>query len=433
MCFRLQQEANRRGIEVNVEDLRTEVIKDLEGKETASWFAKLAQKAKALYHDQIGTFAEAALASQKIAKNVWEEGQINQSTWHTKNQEHEQWPKYARFAPVVGGATDGVIDEIVGIPMAIKGIYGIMTDEEQRKAIANVFTKEGMNQLWEELKAESQEIVSDNERLTHFGSKTVVQVAAMLVPGTQVNKSKKMMGALDKATDVTKNLPQNVTTYLKKISDTNRYNPEILKSIEDLFAKIDPKLLDKLVDVPGFDKVITDMAQHWKKFRGGKFVLEYCNKKGDAFIKGIKEFEATTELDLGDGITKLRKYNIEMVSGSKLEFKDWSAWANWSNNSFRKQFIPDLTDVDFTELGQKKYIFRANKNINATTLKENVIKALKKADGTPIEELNKLFGEEDIFSKKASKLFEVDIDNAKDLMQALEDEKIFNQIFEIVE
>ena len=172
----------------------------MEGKETASWFAKLAQKAKALYHNQIGTFAEAVLSSQKIAKNVWEEGQINQSTWHTKNQEHEQWPKYAQFAPVVGGATDGVIDEIVGIPMAIKGIYGIMTDEEQRQAIANVFTKEGMSQLWEGLKTESQEIVSDNERLTHFGSKSVVQVATMLVPGTQLTKGKKMMEALDKAT-----------------------------------------------------------------------------------------------------------------------------------------------------------------------------------------------------------------------------------------
>ncbi|GET46191.1 hypothetical protein RCZ01_14930 [Capnocytophaga felis] len=139
------------------------------------------------------------------------------------------------------------------------------------------------------------------------------------------------------------------------------------------------------------------------------------------------------ELDLGDGITKLRKYDIEMLSGSKLEFKDWSTWANWSNSSFRKQFIPDLADVNFTELGQKKYIFKANKNIDATTLKENVIKALKKADGTPIEEVDKLFGEEDIFSKKVSKLFGVDIDNAKDLIQALDDEKIFNQIFEIVE
>ncbi|MFK8299052.1 hypothetical protein ACI76O_11550 [Capnocytophaga cynodegmi] len=146
-----------------------------------------------------------------------------------------------------------------------------------------------------------------------------------------------------------------------------------------------------------------------------------------------EKFEATTELDLGDGITKLRKYDIEMLSGSKLEFKDWSAWANWSNSSFRKQFIPDLADTDFTELGQKKYIFKANNNINATTLKENVIKALKKADGTPIDEIQKLFGEEDIFSKKVSKLFGVDVNNAKDLIQALDDEKIFNQIFEIVE
>lgn len=33
------------------------------------------------------------------------------------------------------------------------------------------------------------------------------------------------------------------------------------------------------------------------------------------------KFESAVELDLGDGITKLRKYDIEMNSSVKLEFK----------------------------------------------------------------------------------------------------------------
>ncbi|MFK8299065.1 hypothetical protein ACI76O_11950 [Capnocytophaga cynodegmi] len=141
------------------------------------------------------------------------------------------------------------------------------------------------------------------------------------------------------------------------------------------------------------------------------------------------------ELDLGDGITKLRKYDIEMLSGSKLEFKDWSAWANWSNSSFRKQFIPDLADTDFTELGQKKYIFKANNNINATTLKENVIKALRKADGTPIEELEKLFkgSNQKLMKDKFSKIFGEPIEDPDDLLKHIEKSENFEKIFEIVE
>ncbi|MFK8299070.1 hypothetical protein ACI76O_11870, partial [Capnocytophaga cynodegmi] len=425
---KLQQEANRRGIEVDVQTLRREVIKDLEGKETTSWFAKLAQKAKALYHDQIGTFAEAVLASQKIAKNVWEEGQINQSTWYSKNQEHEQWPEYAQFAPVVGGATDGVIDEIVGIPMAIKGIYGIMTDEEQRQAIANVFTKEGMNQLWEGLKAESQEILSDNERLTHFGSKTVVQVAAMLVPGTQLTKGKKIMEALDKATDVTKILPQNVTTYLKKLSDTNRYNPEILKSIEDLFAKIDPKILDKLVEVPGFDKVITDMAQHWKKFRGGKFQLEYFSKKIEN-LQGKLRFEAPQTLVI-DGKEVARIYDATIENAGEITKYELKNWAGWYPSSIKNQFIKDIQSIE--KLDELKWVFNTTSGVNKTNLKEKIISTLKKADGTPIEELNRLFDEESIV-KKLKKTFGDEIETPNDLIKKLDDEKIFNQIFEVAE
>ena len=145
------------------------------------------------------------------------------------------------------------------------------------------------------------------------------------------------------------------------------------------------------------------------------------------------KFESAVELDLGDGITKLRKYDIEMQNGSKLEFKDWSAWANWSNSSFRKQFIPDLADTDFTELGQKKYIFKANKNINTTTLKTNVIKALKKADGTPIEEIQELFKNTEIVNKFKKTFNDNRISKPQDLVKKLEDDSIFNQMFEIVE
>lgn len=418
---KLQQEANKRGIDVDVNTLRKEVIKDLEDKETISWFAELAQKAKALYSEQIGTFAEAMLASQKIAKNVWDEGQINQSTWHSKNQEHQQWPKYAQFAPVVGGSTDGVIDEIVGIPMAIKGIYGIMTDEKQRAAIAGVFTQEGMSQLWEDFASESIDILNDKERLTHFGAKSVVQVANTVVLGG-VTKGGKVIDALNKAADITKALPRKVKTLLKKLEKTNRYDRKILNAIGDLFAKIDPKLLEKLVDVPGFDKVLEDMAIHWTKFKGGKFQLEYAAKLIDDGAK-IK-FEVS---DLSDDLKRIYDIEVKKIVDEQLITKNLELknWGHFYPETIKNQLVKDLQKMN--ELGDIQWIFNKTKGIdNIQTLKTNVLNSLKKADGTPIEEVKKLFDEEDIFSKKISKLFGLDINNSKELIQALEKDNIFN-------
>ena len=67
--------------------------------------------------------------------------------------------------PLIGGATDGVIDEIVGIPMAIKGIYGIATEEEQRKALLNLFTADGASQLIDGLKEDAKATLKDDDSL----------------------------------------------------------------------------------------------------------------------------------------------------------------------------------------------------------------------------------------------------------------------------
>ena len=84
-------------------------------------------------------------------------------------------------------------------------------------------------------------------------------------------------------------------------------------------------------------------------------------------------------------------------------------------------------------LGDIQWIFRKTANIaDMTTLKNGVLQALKKADGKPIEELERLFKYEDIV-KKLKNIFGEDIKTSKDILNKLNDDKIFNQIFEIVE
>ena len=178
---RWQQEANLQDISADAEELRRQVIADLESSETTlSFFEKLNQSVQSLLSGKIADFVEGVQVSQKIAKNVWAEGEINRSTWYSKDGEHSQWPQYAHFHPVVGGVSDGVIGEIVGIPVAIRGIYGVMTDAGQREAFLQLFTSAGVSRMISGLKEEAQATLSDEDRLLHFGSRTVIEVASVV-------------------------------------------------------------------------------------------------------------------------------------------------------------------------------------------------------------------------------------------------------------
>jgi len=68
-------------------------------------------------------------------------------------------------------------------------------------------------------------------------------------------------------------------------------------------------------------------------------------------------------------------------------------------------------------------------------LRANVIKNLKKADGSPIDELNALFSgrDKDINIKKFERVFGRKVETAVELIDDLNKPEIFKQIFEIVE
>ena len=114
-----------------------------------------------------------------------------------------------------------------------------------------------------------------------------------------------------------------------------------------------------------------------------------------------------------------------------MEFKDWTDWKKWSDDVIRKQFVNDLANPEFSELGKLKWVFRKT-NIDETNLKKNIMKALRKADGSPVDELTNittqkvrlLFPKESKFINKSNRI--------NFLLEKLEDKNIFFQIFEIV-
>ena len=170
------------------------------------------------------------------------------------------------------------------------------------------------------------------------------------------------------------------------------------------------------------------MATYGKKFAGGKFQLEYAEKLLDQ--GKVLKFEVSNS---SNNLTRIYDIQVEFFEKGQrfiknLELKNWG---KFYPETIKNQFIKDLQKMD--NLGDIQWIFRKTANIaDMTTLKNGVLQALKKADGKPIEELERLFDNRTIV-KKLQTIFGKEVKTLNDLLNKLNDDKIFNQIFEIVE
>ncbi|MDR6969460.1 hypothetical protein J2X31_003491 [Flavobacterium arsenatis] len=273
-------EAKKRGLDADIPSLREQVKTDLENlaKETdeLSFYKKFVQKTKALLSDNIADYVEAIASTQKIAKNIWKEGTVNESTWHTKGEEHKQWPKYCQFEPTIAGVEDGVIDEVVGIPMAIKGVYEIVIDDEKQKALMGMFTKEGMVNLYEGLQEEVKDTYNDPEKGKHFVGQTTVSVVSMMSGVGLLTKAKKIDDIVELGTDLEKVIPDAKTTkFLDDFKKGERHvdNDKIFRELKE---QIDEDLFDDVVK-DGSEEIIAkgkklsfrELQAFWK--RGNDF------------------------------------------------------------------------------------------------------------------------------------------------------------------
>lgn len=278
-------EIQNRGLDgiVHLEDLRQQVIEDFESDETKKSFLKnFIQNTKALLNENVGSYVEAIQATQKVAKNVWDDGQMPKDTWLSSDPSHQKWPAYMQLNPLIGGATDGVIDEIVGIPMAIKGIYGIATEEEQRKALLNLFTAEGASQLIDGLKEDAEATLKDEDRLQHFGAQTTVSVAATLLGIGIFTKGGKVAKVLNEVTEkITDFVNPKALKFFEYIKKGNRK-----LDTDEAISKLSKEIGDDL-----FEDVLVEAGETALE-KGRKLTLEELQafwKRGNDFNKKAKD------------------------------------------------------------------------------------------------------------------------------------------------
>ena len=144
-----------------------------------------------------------------------------------------------------------------------------------------------------------------------------------------------------------------------------------------------------------------------------KFEVSYLSDEA----KRIYDIAYDTFNELGEKVTV------------NLELKSWSGF--WPD-SLKTQFVKDLENM--SELGSHLWIFnKRGINQDIDKLRENVLKALRKSDGTPIDELVTLFEKDEIVEKFKSFLENDDIVSVDQFLEELNKPEIFIKFFKIVE
>lgn len=367
-----QKEAKARGLDIDVEELRKRCIQDFESKATEqSFYTRFIQNIKSHFNENIAGYIEGIQATQKIAKNVWAEGTVNQSTWLTKDDEHKKWPKYVQFHPLVGGVTDGAIDEIAGIPLAVKGVYEIATDEEKQQALLKMFTKEGAKQMLEGLANDAKETLKDKDKTWHFGGQTAVSVASMISGAGFFSKGKKIDEVLETVDDLSKPFTNHKTFQaIEEIKEVNKYVPEESNNIKKFLKETDAEILDDLGE---------DLSKTLHKGEDAKILQNARKLPGLASgsgkeIKGkwLKGKEGNAGLFPKSVAEKLKGKNFNNFDEFRKEF--WKSVADDPN--LANQFIPQNISKMKQGLapnvrkaqeigGQRSYILHHKTPINA--------------------------------------------------------------------
>ena len=161
---------------------------------------------------------------------------------------------------------------------------------------------------------------------------------------------------------------------------------------------------------------------------GGRFLLEYFAKLADQFDD--LAFEVSTALVV-NGRNVGRIYDAVVHIGGReirFELKCWSRWAHWSDGVFRGQFLKDLASM--AEGHPVKWVFDGSK-LDRATVKRHVLETLREPGFR--REVDRLLLDNKEAEKKLKDILEREIQNSKQLIEALESDQVFDIIFEIAE
>ena len=111
----------------------------------------------------------------------------------------------------------------------------------------------------------------------------------------------------------------------------------------------------------------------------------------------------------------------------RYELKSWSRWAHWSDGAFRGQFLKDLASM--AKGNPVKWVFDGTK-LDRATVKRHVLEALREPGFR--QEVDEVLKGKNA-SEQFQKLLKQEIMDSDQLLGALENDQVFDVIFEIAE
>jgi len=126
----------------------------------------------------------------------------------------------------------------------------------------------------------------------------------------------------------------------------------------------------------GFD-VLQPMTTGRTSWRGGVWVMEYA--KAGVGLENVQSFESTEVLQTETG-EKVRRYDIVLSDGTRVELKDWT---NWFPDSLKSQFSRDVllrtnNFTDPTGLRNIRWVFRSPAPVPEAEIRSAMQEALQK-------------------------------------------------------
>jgi hypothetical protein len=121
--------------------------------------------------------------------------------------------------------------------------------------------------------------------------------------------------------------------------------------------------------VPGAYEVVSTMTANANNWRGGAFMLQYA--RVNVSIDRIAAFEVTQVDPLTGG---MRRYDIVLTNGDRVELKDWR---NWFPDSLQSQYRRDilLSTNDFADpngLHRVQWVFRGPEPRPVETIRDTM-------------------------------------------------------------
>ncbi|MCC2590611.1 hypothetical protein [Chryseobacterium sp. MFBS3-17] len=345
-------EARKRGLDVDIPEMREDIVAFLNSKEAELSFGKkFLREIRTWYDASVAGYIEGIQATQKITRNIWDVGVINESTWYSKDKDHKEWPAYMQFNPIVGGAVDGVIDEIVGIPMACKSVYEIATDDEKRKALAKVFTSEGFSQMLDGLKESVTELRDDPEKRGHFGGQTAVSVVSMMSGAGLIAKTGKADELVDGFSKVSKKVDDVPNPNFKHLDDVKKsenviHNPENRKLVNEFMEKQDDVSISDLADEVAENIDLKDEF----KVNPTKFI---DGKKYEANIKKLiddNDPDFFNELSAETGIPLSELAGYKKLNQVQIRIPGQNGGFTTMDNVFVKEMTDPVTNKKYLEV-----------------------------------------------------------------------------------